>query len=83
MSTWIYNEVLTYAGHTTMDNCLGWVVDPISGTLTVTQLNRDDGGEYTCTAENSAGRLQGTARLSIVIKYVLSLLMGHSHEINF
>jgi hypothetical protein len=46
----------------------GWVSDPAKGTLTANQLRREDAGEYTCTAENSAGRLQASARLSIIIK---------------
>jgi hypothetical protein len=44
------------------------VGDPAKGTLTANQLRREDAGEYTCTAENSAGRLQASARLSIIIK---------------
>jgi len=44
------------------------VSDPAKGRLTASQLRREDAGEFTCTAENSAGRLQASARLSVILK---------------
>ena len=45
-----------------------WVLDQISGTLTAFKLERQDAGEYTCIAENSAGRIEAPARLDVIIK---------------
>ena len=45
-----------------------WVLDQISGTLTAFKLERQDAGEYTCIAENSAGRIEASARLDVIIK---------------
>ena len=46
----------------------GWKLDQATGTLTVSKLDRQDAGEYTCIAENKAGRIQSSAVLSVIIK---------------
>ena len=48
--------------------CPGWKLDEPTGTLTAFKLERRDAGEYTCIAENNAGRMQSSAVLSVVIK---------------
>ena len=45
-----------------------WVLDETSGTLTAYTLERQDAGEYTCIAENSAGRIEASAQLDVIIK---------------
>ena len=46
----------------------GWILDETTGSLTAFQLERKDAGDYTCIAENNAGRLEATAYLNVIIK---------------
>ena len=46
----------------------GWKLDEITGTLTAFQLERKDEGEYTCIAENNAGRVESAAYLKAEMK---------------
>ena len=46
---------------------LGWKLDETTGTLTAFQLERKDEGEYTCIAENNAGRLESQAYLKVIV----------------
>ena len=39
-----------------------------TGTLIAYQLERKDAGQYTCIAENNAGRLEASAQLNVIIK---------------
>ncbi len=39
-----------------------------TGHLTAYQLHREDEGEYTCIAENPAGRLEAKTQLDVVIR---------------
>lgn len=45
----------------------GWKLDETTGTLTAFQLERKDEGEYTCIAENNAGRLESQAYLKVIV----------------
>ena len=46
----------------------GCKVDEISGTMTLFSVERRDGGEYTCRAENNAGIIEATASLAVIVK---------------
>jgi len=46
----------------------GWTLRKETGYLTARGLRREDRGEYTCIAENPAGRLEAKALLDVVIK---------------
>jgi len=46
----------------------GWKLDETTGTLTAFQLERKDEGEYTCIAENNAGRLEAAAYLKVIVR---------------
>lgn len=44
------------------------LVDPLTGTMTINDLKKRDEGEYKCTAENAAGKLEASAKLFVVEK---------------
>ena len=46
----------------------GWTLHRDTGHLVAYQLHREDTGEYTCIAENPAGRLEAKTRLDVVIR---------------
>ena len=43
-------------------------MDENTGTMTLFNVERKDAGDYTCIAENNAGRLEASAHLSVIIK---------------
>ena len=45
-----------------------WVIKQDTGELTTGQLRREDAGQYTCIAENPAGRIEARAKLGVIIK---------------
>ena len=47
---------------------LGTKVDENTGTMTLFNVERKDAGDYSCIAENNAGRLEAFAHLSVIIK---------------
>ena len=60
----------------------GWKLDETSGLLTAYKLERRDAGEYTCIAENNAGRLESSAYLSVVIKPRVEELYNKTYGID-
>ena len=66
-SIWISARInlldICYLSENKKSNTQGWKLDEITGTLTAFQLERKDEGEYTCIAENNAGRLESAAYL--------------------
>ena len=58
----------------------GWILDETTGSLTAFQLERKDAGEYTCIAENNAGRLEATAYLNVIIKPRVQELQNQSYN---
>ncbi|XP_059086244.1 fasciclin-2-like isoform X2 [Tigriopus californicus] len=46
----------------------GWTLEKDTGHLIAHHLKREDEGEYTCIAENPAGRIEAKAMLDVVIK---------------
>jgi len=59
----------------------GWKLDETSGTLTAFQLERKDEGEYTCIAENNAGRLQSQAYLKVIVRPRVQELFNHTYPV--
>ena len=57
-------------------------MDETSGLLTAYKLERRDAGEYTCIAENNAGRLESSAYLSVVIKPRVEELYNKTYGID-
>lgn len=49
-------------------------VDKYKGTLQIDGVKREDAGEYTCTATNTAGHVQQTSTLNVVSKPVIDKL---------
>ena len=47
---------------------IGTKVDENTGTMTLFNVERKDAGDYSCIAENNAGRLEASAHLSVIIK---------------
>ena len=43
-------------------------MDENTGTMTLFNAERKDAGDYSCIAENNAGRLEASASLSVIIK---------------
>ncbi|XP_011692317.1 PREDICTED: fasciclin-2 isoform X2 [Wasmannia auropunctata] len=43
-------------------------VDPVTGMLTITNVNREDVGEYQCSAANAAGIATATIQVNVIIK---------------
>ena len=52
----------------------GSKVDEQTGTFILFTLDRRDVGDYTCRAENNAGMIEATARLSVIIKPKVQML---------
>ena len=59
----------------------GWKLDETTGTLTAFQLERKDEGEYTCIAENNAGRLQSEAYLKVIVRPRVQELFNHTYPV--
>ena len=59
----------------------GWILDETTGSLTAFQLERKDAGEYTCIAENNAGRLEATANLNVIIKPRVQRLQNQTYNV--
>lgn len=51
-----------------LDDWFRWTLEKDTGHLIAHHLKREDEGEYTCIAENPAGRIEAKARLDVVIK---------------
>lgn len=43
-------------------------VDPVTGVLTITNVNREDAGEYQCTATNAAGFATANIQVNVIVK---------------
>ncbi|XP_012538575.1 fasciclin-2 isoform X2 [Monomorium pharaonis] len=43
-------------------------VDPVTGVLTITNVNRNDAGEYQCSAVNAAGHATGNILVNVIVK---------------
>ncbi|XP_072756328.1 fasciclin-2 isoform X2 [Anoplolepis gracilipes] len=43
-------------------------VNPVTGVLTITNVNRDDSGEYQCSATNAAGTAKTTIQVNVIVK---------------
>ncbi|XP_043285257.1 fasciclin-2 isoform X2 [Venturia canescens] len=61
--TWV--KYLTREDLSTTDR---FGVDKDLGLLTITNVNREDGGEYQCTANNTAGQAQTIIKVSVIGK---------------
>jgi len=59
----------------------GWKLEETTGVLTAFKLERKDEGEYTCIAENNAGRLEASAYLSVIIKPRVQELYNHTYPV--
>ena len=45
-----------------------WRIEKDTGNLVANNLRREDAGEYTCIAENPAGRIEAKTELDVIIK---------------
>lgn len=61
--TWI--KSLTQQNLSTADR---FGVDPVTGVLTITNVNREDAGEYQCTAMNAAGSNSANILVNVIVK---------------
>lgn len=43
-------------------------VDPVTGVLTITNVNREDSGEYQCIATNAAGMATANMQVDVIVK---------------
>jgi len=59
----------------------GWKLDETTGTLTAFQLERKDEGEYTCIAENNAGRLEAQAYLKVIVRPRVQELINQTYPV--
>ncbi|XP_076169272.1 neural cell adhesion molecule fasciclin 2 isoform X2 [Ptiloglossa arizonensis] len=51
-----------------LSNADGFGVDPDTGVLTITNVKREDAGEYECTATNAAGTASTNIRVNVIVK---------------
>lgn len=63
MFTWI--KSLTQQN---LSNADRFGVDPVTGVLTITNVNREDAGEYQCSAVNAAGIASATIQVNVIVK---------------
>ena len=52
----------------------GWQLNQTTGTLTTQRLVKEDGGTFTCMAENNAGRIESSVALVVILKPVVEEL---------
>ncbi|XP_011642324.1 fasciclin-2 isoform X3 [Pogonomyrmex barbatus] len=63
MFTWI--KSLTQQN---LSNADRFGVDPVTGVLTITNVNREDAGEYQCSAINAAGIATTNIQVNVIVK---------------
>lgn len=63
MFTWV--KSLTQQN---LSNADRFGVDPVTGALTITNVNRDDTGEYQCSAVNAAGIATANILVNVIVK---------------
>ncbi|KAF3424157.1 hypothetical protein E2986_06106 [Frieseomelitta varia] len=54
--------------HQNLSNADRFGVDPDTGVLTITNVNREDAGEYQCTATNLAAQANTNIRVNVIVK---------------
>lgn len=60
----------------------GWILEENTGHLIAYQLKREDEGEYTCIAENNAGRIEAHTQLDVVIRPKVQELYNKTFPLN-
>lgn len=60
----------------------GWILEENTGHLIAYQLRREDEGQYTCIAENAAGRIEAQSYLDVVIRPKVQELYNKTLPIN-
>ena len=59
-----------------------WTIRKDTGHLIAYRLKKEDEGEYTCIAENNAGRIESKTFLDVIIKPKVQELFNKTYAVN-